>query len=811
MKLFRFLLTLLLTLIFAILLENKLGSIPPLGSLLSPFEGFYQNGEGPEDVYFFSDTTLNGLTAPVQVSFDEMLVPHIKAENDADAYFVQGFLLAKFRLWQMEIQTHAAAGRLSEILGKEFLSFDREIRRQGLAYGAKNSLARMEQDTLTYQALNAFSQGVNAYIRQLDNAHLPIEYKLLDYQPEPWTPYKSSLLLKYMARDLTGRDNDLENTNLKAALGSQLFNTLFPDRLPNEDPIIPKGSKFLFDGKKVKRPVLPENEQTELTPLAKPDADNGSNNWAVAAKKTKAGHPILANDPHLGLSLPSLWYALQITTPTQNVYGVTLPGAPGIIIGFNENIAWGVTNAQRDVRDWYRIEFQDASRDKYRYEKQWLETQKREELIKIRPQFFWQGFSTFSDTVSYTHFGPVVYDPSFNEQNEKLNLALRWTAHDPSNELRTFLLLNRAKNYADFKEALQAYQTPAQNFAFASVQDTIALWVQGSFPAKWPEQGKYILEGTDARYEWQGFIPQDQNAAIVNPERGFVSSANQIPASSDYPYYIYDSYYEHYRNRRINQQLSRMRNIEPEDMMKLQLDNYHLRAAETLPKMLSMLPQEKLDGAALSAYNQLNRWDYQNTARSEAAALYRKWWETLNNLWWDEIDSLANAHDRPNPPTVAYLLVNDSLPPLTDIENTPKKESLKDLVQLSFEETVAWEVKWQQENDRSPRLEDLKNSRIMHPLKLAPFSITEMEVDGGAGIINANKGSHGPSWRMVVELSQPVKAWGVYPGGQSGNPGSTFYTNQVEFWRTGQFYPLYFQVPGRNYENKLLKIIELTP
>ena len=788
-----------------------MGTVPPMGKFLDPFNGFYRNAKIKEDHFTHEKLALPGLQEEVIVQYDEFLVPHITAANNHDLYYAQGYITAMNRLWQMELQTHFAAGRLSEILGESMLERDRQTRRKGLAYGAENSLRIMEQDPVVKEALAAYSRGVNDYIRQLDYAELPFEYKLLDYRPEEWSPLKSSLLLKYMANDLAGRDYDLENTNLVKLFGKETFDLLFPERLPNTDPVIPEGTKWGFDPEAVKVPEKKYPSLFTAETIEKPEKDNGSNNWAVSGKKTKSGNPMLANDPHLQLNLPSIWYALQLTNTKANTYGVSLPGAPGIIIGFNDSIAWGVTNATRDVMDWYAIRFKTNERDEYAYDGKWLKTEERIEKIKVRPDNFWEGEEFRLDTVIYTHHGPVVYDEAFPGDSAQMAYALRWTAHGGSNELKTFLQLNRAHNYAEFEEALTPYQAPAQNFVFASAAGTIAMWVQGKFPLKWEEQGKFLMDGSRRDHEWQGYIPQTQNAHIVNPKRGFVSSANQMPVGPAYPYYTYDQNYQHYRNRRINQKLARMEQITLQDMMQLQNDNYNMKASETLPWMLDSLEVDALTEAEQSAYKKLNEWDYLQVAKSEAPALYEEWWSQFRNLLWDEFNSLNVAVIEPDNGTTVALLQEGSASAFIDNRLTPEKETLNDLLLTSFNLSVEELEQWKKENEEELNWGNIKNSSIKHLTQQEALSVTGLQVDGGRDIVNANSGRHGASWRMVVELSQPIQAFGVYPGGQSGNPGSPFYTNFIESWRKGEYNPLYFINEQQSYEDKILFTQTLYP
>jgi penicillin G amidase len=790
MQLFKFLLALAVTIALAYGADHRFGTIPALGRFLDPFQGFWQNSESSDRVPP-EQLAVPGLRGKVSVVYDDKLVPHVFAENDHDLYFAQGYVTAQHRLWQMEFQTHAAAGRISEILANETtLDLDRTNRRKGLVFGAQNALQSMDSLPQAREVIAAYSAGVNAYLTTLTPKSLPLEYKLLDYEPEAWSPLKTSLLLKYMANTLAASDGDLEATNALKALGRPTFDLLFPDYYPGQAPIVPTDKRWDFEPIKVAQPAgafSPDWVQVE--PVAKPDPGTGSNNWAVAGSKTASGNPILCDDPHLTLSLPSIWFEMQLSAPGVNVYGVTLPGSPAVIIGFNQSVAWGVTNAQRDVLDWYKVQFRDAQRDEYLLDGNWTKTRKVVEEIKRR------GQPPVYDTVCYTQWGPVMYDANFREKSQKANYALRWVAHDPSTELMTYHLLNRAKNHQEFDKALDYFDCPAQNFVFAATNGDIAMRIQGKYPLKWKEQGKFLMDGTRSANGWQGFIPDAHNVQVLNPARGYVSSANQHPADTLYPYYVRASGYEYYRNRRINGLLDSMRGIRPADMMRMQNDNFNLQAAESLPYFLAQIDETKLTPEQKRAFDLLRGWDYFNHAESEAASYHEAWWDKLYPLVWDEMESPDRPMSYPKEGITIALMRKTPNFPLFDNRATPEKETAKDLIVKSFAQAVDSVANWQvKNNQKGAQWADYKATSIAHlvPL-LKPFGVHQVRNGGNHGIVNATSSRNGPSWRMVVELDKNgVKGWGVYPGGQSGNPGSPHYADMIDRWRDGQHYELLF-------------------
>jgi len=371
-----------------IALNTKLLLPAPLGKLLSPQHGIWQNAENA-NADFNMELSFPQLKGKVDAYLDDRLVPHVFAEQEDDVYFVQGYLHAKFRLWQMELQTHAAAGRASEIIGDKALNHDREFRRLGMGYAAEISLKELEKDPELLASCDAYTAGVNAYINSLKESQLPIEYKLIGYKPEPWSNLKTALFLKYMSWDLAAHEDDIEMTNAKSYFSPTDFDLLYPSTQDSLDPVIPKGTIYATPKVVVHQPATADsvyfrNKDLLVVNEEKPDRENGSNNWAVSGSKTKSGAPILCNDPHLGLNLPSLWFEMQLSTPTFNAYGATFPGAPSVIIGFNDSCAFGFTNGGRDVRDYYEIKFKDDSRTEYWFDSAWKKTEFRVETIKVK-------------------------------------------------------------------------------------------------------------------------------------------------------------------------------------------------------------------------------------------------------------------------------------------------------------------------------------------------------------------------------------------------------------------------------------------
>ena len=798
MKYIRAVLGLVITGGLVFVLNNPVGPAPALGRFLSPFEGFWQNLSPALD----TEATLTeekldipGLKGQVTVLYDDNRVPHIFAENDHDLYLAQGYVQARDRLWQMDFVARAAGGRLAEVVGERALPLDRYKRRMGSVYGAEQSLALMDKEPKSKEIAEAYCAGINAYIKQLSPKDYPLEFKLLGYAPEDWTPLKCTLLIEEMSFTLASGTDELRLSNVRNKVGAQAANELFPDYPFIESPIIPVGTKWDFAPLPTpKAPELPTDASGKVAYREHTqDPGIGSNNWAIHGSKSATGLPILAGDPHLQMSLPSIWYQIQLVAPGINVCGVTLPGSPGVVIGFNENVAWSPTNVGSDVTDWYKIQFKDGKKAEYLHDGKYKPTKTRLEVLKIK------GKPEVVDTVYYTHHGPVVYqdgEKSFSA-NTPVGYALRWVAHEPNNSLKTFYELNRAKGYDDYVKALSYYAFPAQNFCFASNENNVAIWVNGLFPLKWKEQGKYLLDGTVAANDWASYIPHAHNPHVRNPERGFVSSANQFSTDPSYPYYLHWNYAPANRGRRINERLEKMTAATVDSLRLLQFDNMNVDARDFLPGMLALVQEKELSAPQKAALAELKKWNRINDADEIGPSIFEEWVQGLMDATWkdDLPDSDSLAYRMPTfyrtvelsqkQPTARWFdnqTTKGKVETASDVFTAGLKASLDSLTKRhgSLGPDWAW---WK-----------VKNTSVRHLLPgMDALSRIGIKTGGGARIVNASGGGHGPSWRMVVQLGkQGPKAYGLYPGGQSGHPGSPYYDNMIDKWAKGELNELLY-------------------
>jgi penicillin amidase len=629
----------------------------------------------------------------------------------------------------------------------------------------------------------------------------------MDYYPEPWSPLKTAMILQYMVDNLTGFDNDLENTNARNLFGSETFDLLFPDRPKGIEPTITTNPDSLWSFEALPTTSISAEQVENYTSetFEKPDPSNGSNNWVVSGSKTKSGLPILSNDTHLGLNLPSLWVMMQLQSPSVNVYGFTFAGALGITIGHNDDTAWGFTNAPRDTRDWYNITFKDNTHSEYLYDSTWRKSTHRIEEIVIKNK------ASYYDTVIYTHHGPVVYDDRFlSNKRQEQYLALKWSGHNASRVQNALLLLNRAANYSEHIEAITYWDSPPQNIAFSSTQGDIGMTVQGDFPVKWVGQGKFLMDGANPSHEWGETIPKAHNARMLNPEKGFIGSANQHSVDSLYPYYFHNASLEYYRNRRINQLLASKSAITIQDMANMQTDSYSVKAVEVLPILLDSLYTTGLNAEQLAYLEKLKNWNYVYSADSQSPLLFDRWWSNLYQNIWDEFDIDTLAMARPSEYNTYLLMSGNASHGFFDIKSTSQQETLTDLINLSFKK-MSTDIASLSNDKPAYNWGDYKATKILHLSGINDLSILDIPIDGHADAINSTKGQHGPSQRFVVEMTSPPTAYGIYPGGQSGNPGSYYYDNMVEQWRMGELQPLLFMQPDQRYDHQIMISQTLIP
>jgi len=777
-------------------------TLPPLGKFFAPQSGFWQNCKDQDQ----HQIKINNLNKSTEVFLDDRGVPHVFSDSYIDAVRIQGYLHAKDRLFQMDVSSRYTAGRLSEIFGERMMEIDRLMRRRGLPYAAENALAGWQKHPESIKLIKAYTAGINEYIDGLSPADYPVEYKLMNTSPERWSQLKSALINKSMTYDLCFRNQDDLATKTQEVLGQEFYRSLFPLRNKLNDPIIPSGTKWKIDSLIETGQILDfiypnkpiNNQQVNMPPEA-----IGSNNWAVHGSKTKNGKPILCNDPHLRLRLPSIWYELQIHTPETNVYGVSLPGAPGIIIGFNEAIAWGVTNVGMDVLDWYKINWIDKSKGTYELDGETVQAKFRIEKIKTKDG------EVILDSVPYTHWGPVTYGNDYDHY--LTDYALRWIGHDEQtiDELGTFVGLNNAKNIDGYIKASSKFRSPAQNMVYADVEGNVALRISGAIPIRAKGNGEFLIDGSQTKNGWLGYVPSNENPASINPRRGFVSSANQVTTDSTYPYPYY-GYFADYRGRILNEKLASMSNITVDDMKQLQNDDESIFARDGLNMLVNLVSDlNNLDSEHQELINSMKNWDQKFNASTIEPIIFYRWFINFYNLAWDEFTTDKTEMRTPEYWRTIDLATAQKTHQMFDLRSTEKVETSSDIALLALKETLE-EIKLWKEKDSNFNWGKYNGNQISHLLGLPAFSSDTNQVSGFKYALNAVSSTHGPSWRMVVEMTSPPRAWGVYPGGQSGHPGHRNYADMVPAWVSGDYYALDFFQSLEDTDNNTGQLIKFT-
>lgn len=750
--------------------------LPPLGDFLNPFTGFWNQAEsgkaGSHETY-----STDFLEDSINIEFDKRFVPHVFARNDADAFYAQGFLHAKHRLFQMDLTSRAMAGRLSELLGSRTLAQDVFARRINFPAAVENKYKSWSRHPDMMELAEAYVRGVNEYISRLKPKDYPIEYKLINGQPELWSLRKTVSISISLAATLNLNLSDFEHTNTLLSLGSKNFKKMFP---PFPDSLLPVDIEKQYYPDSVPELAPQIYDQFSYMPTENPMKNEpgvGSNNWAVNAILTKDSIPMVANDPHLPLNLPSIWYELQIHTPEYSTHGVSVPGMPSIVIGFNNYAAWGLTNAPIDVLDSYKIKWSDKKRGKYLLDGQEKSASLRTETIIVK------GEENHVEEIYDTYWGPVLFADSLSQHQD---IAVKWMSRLPSEkcDFRALFNLMKARDLEDYQAALEHFYVPGQNIVFASTEDSIAITVQGKFPIKRPNQGRFIMDGSLTSNDWQGIIPMKDLPRMVNPERKYVISANEWPTYPEYPYY-YSGNFDQYRGRAIAGFLDTLPPLTVESMQLIQNSTFNLKAAEILPTLLQLLPAKVSDQTLADS---LVQWDYEYQANSPLPTFTELWIQECSDLTFDELkpsDTFPLLH----PPAwrLGELLIQNPNDIIFDRVNTPKvRETARNIVLTAWENAVDKYRNIQPEKRKWGRFAGLS---ITHMLKIPEFSHLNLMTGGNGNTINAITKKNGPSWRMIVELARDsVSGHVIYPGGQSGNPGSKYYDNFIDDWLHGKYY-----------------------
>lgn len=751
------------------------------------------------------------LQQEVNIHWDTYGVPHIYAENKHDLYYSLGYVHAQDRLWQMTLNQMAAEGRFAEHLGKGFLPYDKLQRTLGFWRIAKKIEQTLSDSTRSQ--LQAYADGVNAYVENHPKS-LPIQFTLADMQPIKWTITHSVALARLMAWELNlAWKSELTYAYLAEQLPPEKFSELLPNNRFLTDAISSSNSSWA----QTLMPVLKVNESLNKL-MGKEGAHVGSNAWAVSAKKSSTEFPILAGDPHLGLNIPGKWYEVHLNLNGKNLSGATLAGAPIVVLGQNDHLAWSMTNIMLDDTDFFQEAVNPDNPKQYVLDSLagdplYEEFEIQKEIIKIKND---------DDTVftrKLTHHGPVISDV-FPEQEYVDNrvITMRWTGQDISHEIEALFTMNWAQSFEEFRRGARYFKVPGQNFIYADKAGNIAQLSLANIPIR-NSNPVMLREGWEPTQNWQGYVPYEELPSIINPDRGWVANANVSPADENYPYYISIYWEPNARQRRIEQYLTQDQPLSPQAFQQMQNDTYSLYSRDITQMILPVLKNsEQLNFETVISY--LENWDFSYDQSETAASIMDVFLLRLSeNTFKDEMGSAAYENfvrfSAMPIRTIKRFLQNGSSF-FDNVKTTDRTESADEIIIQSMNEAVDFLHKNYGDEPFEWRWEQLHTITLEPPLfgeaaddpdapaalKLivnnlfskGPYSVPGHDMSINNGEYNWNNPYEmrlGPSIRRIVDFSDLSRTLSIVPAGQSGNPLSQYYGDQTESWLNGQYKFLY--------------------
>ncbi len=738
------------------------------------------------------DIKISGLKKPVQVFRDAYGVPHIYAKNEADLYKVVGYVTAQDRLWQMDLLRRVTQGRLSEIFGEKTIDTDEFLRKLRIPDNSKKLLP--EIDEKAKKSIEYFAQGVNQYINDHKD-NLPFEFRMLGYKPEDWKPEHSLNLVGFMAWNLElGYKMEVVLNQLKDKISPEKYKLLFPDYKRNNTYAYPS---FEFqDSIKLDEKLVAVLDQISNI---SPDIFNGSNNWVVAGKKSTTGKPIFSNDMHLGLNVPGIWSRMhQVIDGKLNVTGVTLPGSPFIVAGHNQKIAWGMTNVMLDGADFYVETINPQNKAQYQLNGEWKDMEVRNEKIFVKDKD-----KPIERTLYFTHRGPVI--SKFGDIQTK-PVSMHWVGNEESREIEALYFVNRANNWKEFIEAIKGFNSVSQNIAYADTEGNIGLHLTGKIPKR-TAPGYFFYPGNTDKYDWKGFVPYDSLPSEYNPERGFVSSANNKSLSDEnYPYYITEWYDLPYRIKRIRQMINAKNKLSTGDIQDMLKDHISLQAAELKPVLIKYLSKAKLNSKEKKALDILKNWNNDYATNKSAPLIFE---QTLiqftKNIAKDEMGETLFKSFNSSLLFSKYLLQNvilqeDNL--WCDDINTKEKEDFSFMIQKSFKEAIAKIDKLYGGIEKA-KWGDIHQLSLQHPIgkvKIIDWLLNlnrKFKAPGGSNTVNPFTFNYdhpydsdfGASEKHIFNTKNWDKSYSILPTGISGIPGSKHYLDQAEKYVKGEILP----------------------
>ncbi len=741
--------------------------------------------------------TLPGLQKPVEVIRDEWGVPHISAQNEHDLMFTVGFVQSQDRLWQMELARRAGSGRLSEILDTVTLKYDKLFRTLGFSGLAEKLEKNMHPDSR--RLLEDYTEGVNAYI-QINKGKYPAEFDMLNIEPEPWTVQHSLLLARLMAWELSfAWWTDLTYAGIAQKVSDEKFKELLPnDPTVTSISLLPAGTLHNFD---VSGMLSVEKSYREYFHLG--GLSGASNAWVISSQKSVSGKPILANDPHLRVTAPNWWYEVHLSAPGWNVAGVSIPGSPFIIIGHNDSLAWGFTNAMLDDADFYLEQEDTVKPYYYRYKNSLLPMDVREEVIRTK------SGDSLTFVVRSTQHGPIIndvnpalqHDTSFHAQP----IALRWTGFEMTDEFHGFYLMNRAANITEFEHGLKELTVPGQTAVYGDVEGNIAYWTAAAVPLRSNSNAMLPLIGWTGENEWKGFLPFEELPHEINPERGFIVCANNKLGGAHYEHYLSTLWEPPSRYQRIDSLLSESEKSSSDDFKVIQQDVMSLYSKELTQHIIEAYENDSTkSNQVISALEYFHNWDYRCTTNDIATTILNEFFvRLLHNTYEDEMGS-DGFHNFVFFSAIPYrvtsqLLEADSSSWFDNVK-TERVEAKNDIIKMSFvqaldtlSQLLGAEMKnWQWGIVHQIEFAHLFGSRkpLDKVFNVGPFP------DGGSattikkGDYKLNNPFHvfsAPSMRQIIDLANPSQAFMVNQLGQSGQALNTHYNDQIPLWLNGGY------------------------
>jgi penicillin amidase len=741
---------------------------------------------------------VEGLSAPVEVVRDEWGVPHIYAEDEHDLFFAQGYVHAQDRLWQMEFNRRVGGGTLSAALGEATVDTDRFLRTIGLRRAAEKDWALLDGDTRAI--VEAYAEGVNAFIETHRN-RLPLEFTILGVDPEPWTPVDSVAWAKVMGLGLCANyDMELLRAQIIAHLGEEAAQTLMPPYAEGAPVIVPAEA----DNFSWLRASRLNGLQAIASVLGAPGAGRGSNNWVVHGSRTATGMPLLADDTHLDLDMPSVWYENGLHGGRFDSVGFSFPGVPAVVIGHNGRVAWGVTNLPADVQDFYIEKLDDPEKPtQYEFEGRWQDLQIVPEMIEVK------GGEPVTIEVLLTHHGPIMNDV-LGDLEDAEPLALRWTALEGNYILRALWKINLATNWEEFRAALRDWDAPTQNFVYADMEGNIGYQTPGMIPIRAPgHQGLVPVPGWTGEYEWQGFVRFEELPSVFNPPVGFIATANNKVISDDYPYHLAYEWSPPYRAQRIVELLAGSDSVTVEDMQALQAQTYGIPAEALRSYLLALDPEGDLEARALALAGE---WDLYYEVDRPGASVFQVWYwylvqYALGDELGDELMGQYRGYGNLHVPLMIELMAQPDNVWFDDV-NTPQVETRDDIAARSLTDAVAWLRENHGEGPEAWEWGRLHTKTFIHqPLGQSGIGPLE-ELFNGKTVLargdnftvdaawfdynDAFAMSGGSSQRFIADLGDLGNSLTMHTTGQSGHLFHRHREDFIEPWQEVRHHPTLF-------------------